>query len=302
MINYMNKIVALFFVLLLTGCIKDGEELCPPEPKVKLHFFAEKFRNASQNPLDDREDIFCDRVTHLRYFLYKDNQLIENKVIDNLKDKSSNCFSLSYDNLAYGNYKMVVVANAVNTLLEGDQSNADNLYIAYPGFSNTEDYFTAVFPFTVNSDEAKEYEVGLLRAHGVIRYTFDNLPSDITGVEVVMTNVHSEKWVTGDYKKACEANHTFIMKSGLRAETDGNFVIGTFPTPANERSAYQMNLYRNGEDAPYFSQVISDTLTVVRNQLLEIATTFNEGNVSFEVVLDSDWDGSLPGGIGEYYE
>lgn len=301
MIRNLKNITFFCLIIVLSGCdIKDGEELCPPEPKVTLHFFAEKFRNASQNPLDDREEKFCDRISYLRYFLYKENQLIEEKVIDNFDNKDSNCFSLMYDDLGYGNYKAVVVANTVNTSLTGDPANADNLYLTYPGTMNTEDYFTAVFPFTVNSDEAKEYEVGLLRAHGVVLYTFNNLPSDITGVEVVMTNVHNEKWVTGDYKKACEANRTFVMTSALRVDMDNDFFIGTFPTPVNERSAYQMNLYRNGEEAPYFSQVISDTLTVVRNQLLEIATTFNDGNVSFEVILDSDWEGSLPGGIGIY--
>lgn len=302
MINNLKNIAFLCLIVILSGCIKDGEELCLPEPKVRLHFFAEKFRNASQNPLDDKEAKFCDRINHLRYFLYKENQLIEEKVVDNFANKDINCFVLEYDKLEYGNYKVVMVGNTVNTSLKGDPANADNLHLVFPGCHNTEDFFTAVFPFTVNSDETKEYEVGLLRAQGVIRYTFHNLPSDVSEVEVIMKNVGSEKWITGAYAKACEADYKFVMNSSLRAITDGDYVIGTFPTPTNEKSVYHMNLYRKGDTEPYFSQMISDTLTVVRNQLLEIATTFSEGNVSFEVILDSDWDGSLPGGIGEYYE
>lgn len=300
MIKNLKNTAFLCLIIFLSGCdIKDGEELCPPEPKVTLHFFAEKFRNASQNPLDDREEKFNDKIRHIRYFLYKEDRLIENKVIDSF-NKNDASFTVTYDNLDYGNYKVVLVSNSVNTALEGDPVNGDNLYIVYPGFDKTEDFFTTVFPFTVNSAEAKEYEVGLLRAQGVIRYTFQNLPADVAGVEVVMKNVGSEKWITGDYKKSCEANHRFVMLTDLRADTNGDYVISTFPTPANEKSVYYMNLYRQGDEEPYFSQMISDTLTVVRNQLLEIATTFNNGNVSFEVILDSDWEGSLPGGIGIY--
>ncbi len=299
----VNILCLMAFITFLSSCdMKDGEIPCPPEPRVKLNFYAEKFRNKSQNPLDDREEKFCDRINHIRYFLYKDNALIEERIIDTFDHTQSDCFSLEYDNLTYGNYKAVVIGNSVKTLLEGDPVVADNMFITFPGCADTEDYFTAVFPFTVNSDESKEYEVGLLRAHGVIRYTFNNLPSDIVGIEVVMKNVASEKWITGDYKEVCDADNRFVVIPVSKAITDGDYVIGTFPTPGNEYSAYYMNLYRENDEEAYFSQMISDTLTVTRNQLLEIATDFNDGNVTFEVILDSDWNGSLPGGIGEIQE
>ncbi len=295
------KYIAFFcLIVFLSGCnIKDGEEPCPPEPRVKINFFAEKFRNKSQNPLDDREEKFCDRINHIRYYLYKDGVLKEEQVVDKFDDTTNNCFSLVFDNLEYGNYELIAIGNSTHTALTGDPVKSSNLVITFPGCGDTEDYFTSVFPFTVNSEESKEYEVGLLRAHGVIRYTFNNMPSDIVGVEVVMKNVGVEKWVTGDYMNAYDADYRFIMNPTLRAITDQDYVIGTFPTPTDERSTYVMNLYRGTEETPYFSQMISDTLTVTRNQLLEIATTFNDGNVSFEVILDSGWDGSLLGGIGE---
>ena len=140
----------------------------------------------------------------------------------------------------------------------------------------------------------------MYRTHGVIRYTFENLPDDAEGTEVIMENVSMEKWITGDYKNVCSANKRFIIPvSELKADSDDDFIIGTFPTLPNNRSIYHLNLYRNGENTPYLTQMISDTLTVIRNQLLEINSTFTDGKFIFNINLDSEWDGSSSGGDGE---
>jgi len=300
MINYFKTIVMFLGVISLTGCIKDGMEECPPEPKIVLEFYAEKFQNKSQNALDDREEKFCDRIKHVRYYLYKDNKLIEDRIVDKFESTVGNCFTLEFNDLAQGQYQMVVIGNSTRNALTGDPVNPANLVITYPGSNDTEDFFTATFPFTV-TNESKKYEIGLYRAHGVIRYHFINMPDDLAGVQVRMSNVGSEKWVTSDYKNVVDATHRFTFtQSATRADIEDNaLVIGTFPTPQNEFSEYHINLYREGEDNPYLSRMIADTLGVIRNQLIDIVTTFNDGNVGFEIYMDNEWDGSLWGGIGE---
>lgn len=301
MTNYLKIVMVLLGVISLSGCIKDGEIECPPEPKIVLEFYAEKFQNKSQNALDDREEKFCDRIKHIRYYLYKDKELIQDRIVDKFDNTTSNCFTLEFDDLQPGQYEIVVVGNSTRNALTGDPLDAANLVITYPGSIDTEDYFTTVFPFTVNATDSRKYEVGLYRAQGVIRYHFINAPEDLAAVQVRMTNVGSEKWVTGDYKNVVDATHRFtLVQTATRADIEeGALVIGTFPTTQNDFSAYHLNLYREGDNNPYMSRMIADTLTVVRNQLIDIVTTFNDGNVDFEIYLDNEWDGSLWGGIGE---
>ena len=55
-------------------------------------------------------------------------------------------------------------------------------------------------------------------------------------------------------------------------------------------------MYKERESTPHISQMITDDLVVRRNQLLDIAVTFNDGYLSFEIDLNSDWDGSSSGG------
>lgn len=284
----------LSLIISLFGCVKDGVDECPecPEAHVKINFFAEKFRNKYQDPLMEREEKFCDRVSHLRYYLYKDGELYSQGMIDSFSDPHSPGFLMEYSGLKYGNYTVVAVANCSGESLSGDPTKMNQLLLTYPGCETTEDYFTAVFPFTVDAPTSDEYNVGLLRAHGVIRYTFENMPSDISDIEIRMENVYGKKWIAGNYEEGTKVSRRYKMNTTGVKQSVEDYVIGTFPSIAGEKSAYYLNLYREGEITPYISQLISDTLTVTRNQLLEIAVKFNDGNLDFEIDLDSDWDGS----------
>jgi len=301
-LKIMAKSIKIFGILLLlaffSGCVKDGEDLCPPAGNVKMDFFVEKFRNKSENPLDDREEDFLNRINHLRYFIYKEGNLYQQGIIDNFTKTSSPSYSFRFTGLDYGNYNMVVVANCTKEALSGDPVNADNLLLTFPGCMDTEDFFTAVFPFSIQSDEVKEYEVGLMRTHGIIRYTFKNMPDNITDMEVVMKNVSQEKWVTGDYRTTCEASRRYAVIPLVKKTEADDYIIGTFPTLTNEKSAYYLNMYKEGETTPYISQMITDDLIVKRNQLLDIAVTLNDGYLSFEIDMDSDWGGSSSGEVG----
>ncbi|MDU1891670.1 MAG: FimB/Mfa2 family fimbrial subunit [Dysgonomonas sp.] len=296
MTNNIRIIGILLLIAFFSSCVKDGENPCPPAGSVKVDFFVERFRNQSENPLDDREDDFQSRVNHLRYYIYKDGDLYDQGMISNFTKAASPSHTFQFTGLDYGNYNMVVVANCTKNALSGDPVYADNLLLTFPGCADTEDFFTAVFPFSVQSDEVKEYEVGLLRTHGVIRYTFENLPDDITDMEVVMKNVYQQKWVTGDYKETCEALQRYTIVPLVKQAVDDEYIIGTFPTPADERSTYYLNMYKAGEETPYISQMITDDLVIRRNQLLDIAVKFNDGYLSFEIDMDSDWNGSSSGG------
>lgn len=288
----------LLSVLLLTSsCITEGEELCPTGD-VRLHLYAEKFQNRSQNPLDAKEEKFCDRVSHLRYFLYKGDILSQEGIVSEFNDKDINCYSLDFDNLDYGEYQVLLVCNSSKKALLGDAKKAEDLYLAYPGSTETEDFFTAFFSFNVNSEEKKEYDIGLLRAQGIIRYSFVNMPSDVTKMQIVMENVAGEKWITGDYKNIYRNTQDYTITKPLRDSETNAYVIGTFPTVVNEKSSYFLSLFREGEEEPFISELITDQVDIIRNQLIDITAIFKDGKIDCLIQLNNEWDGWNPGGNG----
>ena len=298
-----KNIKFISFILLacfsLVGCVKDGVDECPAGD-VKVNLFVEKFQNKSQNALDSREDIFANVIKHTRYYLYRDGVLYKEGIIDNFKNTTGNHHPLYFTELDYADYELVVVSNSSRDALSGDVSFSKNLLVTYPGCTDTEDYFSAVLPFKVDSDKTMEFDLGLLRMQGVIRYNFKNMPSDIIAMEIAMDNVTSEKWITGDYKKAYKASRSFDIIP-LRVDNEelrnSAYVMETFPTLAGEKATYNLALFRDGEIAPYRSEIISSDITVTRNQLLDLLVTFNaDGTLGFEILLDNSWDGSSDGG------
>lgn len=296
MIRNITIIIGLFFItFILSGCVKDGLDECPAG-RIKLNLYVEKFRNPSQDPLNDVEDNFSDRINHLRYYLYRDGELVEQNMVMNFTKSASSSYTLEFSDLDYGDYNMVVVGNCTKTALAGDPTVADNLVLTFPTCAETEDFFTATYPFKVNSNDVIEHDMGLLRTQGVIRYAFNNVPTDVSDIEVVVKNVCAEKWITGDYKTTCEASHRYLMAPLKNQKSKNDYIIGTFPTPQNEKSAYYIHVYRESDTTPYLEQLITDTMSVVRNQLVDIAVTFNGDALDFEINLDNKWDGSTPGG------
>lgn len=294
-------IAILLSIAFFSACVKDGEDLCPPEPKdltgnAIIHVYAEKFRNKSQNPLDDRVDNFGEVISHLRYFIYKNGELFDEGIIDKFPKADLDRHTFTISDLEYGEYKMVLVANSIRERLTGVAAKSANLLLTFPGCLDNEDYFTAVFPFSIKDDRNTEYDVGLLRTNGVIRYTFNNMPAEVSDIEVVMKNVYLEKWIDGEYKNVCDANMKYTIIPLKRQTVTDDYIIGTFPTPANEYSAFHINLYQKGETEPYMSRMVAEDLSVIRNQLLDITVTFNNGELDFIIDLDSDWDGTSSGG------
>lgn len=306
----MHKIFQIITMLILvatsTSCIRDGLIECPGN--VRLLFYAEQFQNSSNDPLAATESVFTNRVKHLRYYLYCEGELYDQGILEKLPESTAPDYIYAMEKADYGNYEMVVIANCSKTALTGNPANPANLVLTFPGCADTEDYFTAVYPFTVNSDELVTHTVGLLRTQGLIIYRFVNMPAEISDVDILIENVSNQKWIKGDYMQTGSANSRYAIVPLTQSPRkrinslagEERYVMGTFPTLTNEKATYHLGLYRNGEPEPFRRQMITDTLTVRRNQLLEVIATFDtDYNVDFEINLNPDWDGSTIGGETE---
>ncbi|MCD8182601.1 MAG: hypothetical protein LUE99_05335 [Bacteroides sp.] len=105
--------------------------------------------------------------------------------------------------------------------------------------------------------------------------------------------------IEGDYSGQIEVTKRIPVSAVTRAATESKDItvtLGTFPTTKGMRSAYRLRLYKEGGEEPLYNGTVIDTLTVRRNQLLNVDTRFREGSSSFEVVVNTTWDGSIPGG------
>lgn len=290
----LGIIVALFT---LAGCIKEDLDPCPAG-NVRMNIYAEKFQNISEDPMLSTETDFKGRMSHLRYFLYQGDVLKDQGIVRDFSGVNGAFYTLSWQNLDFGDYRLVLVGNSTANAMTGDGSVADNLLLTYPGADLTEDYFSAVFPFTVDCNCTTDFNVGLSRMQGVVRYTFKNVPADLTDIEIGMTGVTAQKHITGDYEGAGNATHRHTILP-VRAVAGPDFSIGIFPTLPDKKAVFSMKLYRNHEPEPYYDRMVTDTLRIRRNQLLEIGTTFSDGEVFFEIKMDASWDGSTPGGDTE---
>lgn len=292
----MNAKLLLFLsVLLFAGCIHESLDPCPVGD-VKVNIYVEKFQAVTHNYDTDMEVAFNTRIQDIHYFLFKDNALIEEGRIADCSSYMSPPYTFQRQGLEFGDYCLAIVSNC--SAYVGGSAPAD-LFFTYAGVDNKEDYFAVCFPFTVDCDCQTEYNAYMERTHGVVRYTFSNVPADISGIEMTMTNVGNKKLIDGDYSGQMEVTKRVPVSAVTRAVTDNNDItvtLGTFPTTTGMRSAYRLRLYKNGGREPWYDGTVTDTLTVRRNQLLNIATRFTEGTSPFEVSVNTTWDGSISGG------
>lgn len=294
-----NKILSILSLFLLSGCIHETLDPCPAGD-VKINIYVEKFQAVTHNYQADMEAAFNTRINDIHYFLFKDDALMEEGRISDCSQYTSPPYTFERTGLEFGDYCLAIVSNC--SAYVGGQSASD-LFFTYAGADNKEDYFAVCFPFRVDCDCLTEHNAYMERAHGVIRYTFSDIPQDMSGIEVTMTNVADKKMVDGDYSGQIEVTKRIPVGSATRSEANADgkltFVLGTFPTTTGMRSAYRLRLYRNGEDQPWYNATVTDTLTVRRNQLLDIAGKFNGDTPSFEVLINTNWDGTNWGGGSE---
>lgn len=283
-------------ILLYTGCIHETLDECPVGD-VKIKVYVEKFQAVTHNYRTDMEDLFNTRIKDIHYFLFKEQALIEEGRIEDFSLYSGPYYTFERKGLEFGDYCLALVSNC--SAYVGGSTPAE-LFFTYAGVDNKEDYFAVCFPFTVECDCQSEYNVYMERVHGVIRYIFSNVPEYLTEMEMTMTNVGNKKSIDGDYSGQIAVTKRFPIRQLTRAANaneDITVVLGTFPTATGLRSAYQLRLYKNGEEEPWYNETVTDTLTVRRNHPLDIFTRFTGDIPSFEVLVNTAWDGSASGGV-----
>ena len=66
-----------------------------------------------------------------------------------------------------------------------------------------------------------------------------------------------------------------------------------------ERTSWRLRLYGE-DDAPLYDRVVTDTLRIECNQLIDLTARFEEGDfrgeIEFSVDVDTTWDGANEGG------
>lgn len=290
-----TKLLLLLSIILFAGCIRETLDPCPTGD-VKVNVYVEKFQAATHDYGTDMEASFNTRIQDIHYFLYKDNALIEEGRITDCTPFVAPPYAFERKGLDFGDYSLILVSN-YSAPIGGNAPT--ELVFNYGGVDNKEDHFAVYFPFRVDCDCESEYNTYMERAHGVIRYTFHDIPQELSGIEITMTNVGNKKMIAGEYSGQTEVVKFIPVTPQTRAnnaEEPLTVVLGTFPTAAGSQSAYHIRLFKNGEDEPYYNETVTDKLTIQRNQLLDIVTRFMGDIPSFEIRLDTAWDGSNSGG------
>lgn len=297
------KITGLMLVLqAFTACeIRIGEDPCPD---VNFRLFAEVFQNPEmEDPLHETEPNFYSRIGCLHYLLYKDGVLVDQDQMEVSGNAPSHPLPLV--GLPYGDYVLVVVGNCKKNKLTGDSGDLNSLQLCYPGWNNTEDFFYRLFPFTVDSREDKAYDIGLYRAHGFVRASFVNMPEFISKIQIRVGNVTLVREIRNQFFVTRHDEAVSFDISNANLYTDG-FIVGTFPTIRQDKlsepedTPIYIDLFHDGDPVtPYYTACAGTDLEIVRNHLLDLRMIFNDGNTSFEISLDTEWDGALfPGGGG----
>ena len=279
----------------LTGCIKESLDECKTGD-IEIKVYVEKFQATSEVIPDDMEASFDTRIKNLRYYLYQGNMLLEQGTIDDLSGVTGPDYIFRRTDLAFGSYTLALVGNGTDAVLEGSPDQPGGFLLVYPEADRTDDYFTAVFPFTVDCQCVTYLETALQRAHGVVRFHFVNLPPRTVELAMTLEGVSGAKQVTGGFTGSRDVTYR-IPVGALTASDTPQAVIGTFPTANGGQTVYRLALYGTDPQTPFYNGTVSDNVPVKRNQLTDVLATFTpEGDINVSIELDKEWDGSLDGG------
>ena len=268
---------AFLCLLSAMSCIEEKLDPCPPQGgSVTVALRVEKFQARPPYRPSDFEQEFGKRIHSLDYLLYADGQLIGQGRADDLQT------AVGRDYL----FRM------------GTTDAPEARYIVYQGEKNGDDHFRADVPFEVTCPCRNEFEAVLQRVHGITRFRFENIPARIASVEVVLDNVGQRMPLCGEPDLACEVSKC-VPAAQLRTRAAGSFTLGTFCTLPGVRTSWRLRLYGE-DDAPLYDRVVTDTLRIECNQLIELTARFKEGDfqeeIEFSVNVDTTWDGANEGG------
>ncbi len=300
----MKSLSYISFVLLLlssaVSCIEEDLDACPPEGgAVEVVLRTEKFRTRPPYAPEDLEENFAARIHSLHYLLYADGRLIEQGSLDDVQAARGGAYVFRHDPLPFGAYRLVFVANATEGMMSGSPDAPENYYVVYQGEGRGDDHFRADLPFEVTCPCRNEFETVLQRIHGVTLFRFEQLPTEITSVEVSLDEVGARIPLAGEPDRPCTVSKR-IAADGLPARAAGAFTLGTFSTLPATRTSWRWKLYAGEDAAPVYDRLVTDTLRIECNQLLELKARFREddfrGGIDFSVDVDTTWDGANEGG------
>lgn len=292
---------AFLCLMSAVSCIEETLDPCPPQGgNVTVALRVEKFRTRPPYRPSDFEPEFAERIHSLNYLLYADGQLIERGVADDLQAADGDTYLFHHDALPLGAYRLAFAANVTPRMMTGTTDAPELRYIVYQGETNGDDHFRVDLPFEVTCPCRNEFETVLQRVHGVTRFRFENIPAGITSVEVALDNVGERMPLCGEPDLPCEVSKR-VPTVQLMSRAGGTFTLGTFCTLPGVKTSWRLKLYGDDE-APLYDRVVTDTLRIECNQLIELKARFREddpaGGIEFSVDVDTTWDGVNEGGGG----
>lgn len=298
----MKKIYLTFAFLGLlaaVSCIEEDLDACPEEGgPVAVTLRAEKFQARPPYAPSDLEENFAARIRSLDYLLYADGRLVDEGNLDGQLTGDGGSYVFRHEPLPFGTYRLAFVANTPAHVMAGSKDAPEHWFIVYEGEKGN-DHFRTDLTFEVSCPVRNEFEAVMRRVYGVTRFRFENIPAEIEAVEVSLDHVGERIPVSGAPDRACEVSKR-VQVAEMAAS--GAFTLGTFPTLPGERSTWRLKLY--GEDAarPLYDRIVTDTLRIESNQLLDLKVRFREDefleDIEFTVDVDTAWDGSNDGGGG----
>ncbi len=300
----MKKILlaSIICILGLASCIhRDLEECETADLLVRIYverFGDEQAFSRSESYVETSEPYFNTRIEDMDYYLYKDNVLIESGSFSDALRTEGVYYTFRRNDIPWGNYKLALMANCVEDVVTGSPDNLDEMSIVYSGVGETEDYFIDVLPFSITQNALHEYDTQLKRLHGVVRYNLINVDPEITAVEVSMDGLTRSGCIMGTYSEDFDYSKTIYVNSGeSRAAVIGDpNIVATFPTMEGRKSSWSIKIYKDDPDVPFYERTISSDVEVVRNRLLDLSMKLEKDNYSFEIKVNTDWDGTTEGG------
>lgn len=294
-LNYIP--FALLGLLAGVSCIEEDLDACPPEGGgVAITVRVEKFRTRPPYDPEELEPSFNSRIHSLRYLLYDERQLIEEGELIQARTADDGSYLFRHDPLPFGAYRLALVANTEPKTMTGTTDAPESRFIVYR--DGGDDHFRSYLPFEVTCPCSNEFETVLQRVHGVTRFRFENLPPEISAVEVSLDNVGARIPLNGEPDQPREVVRR-VRTADLGTRSEGAFTLGTFSTLPGLKSSWRLKLFAEDQTTPVYERLVTDTLRIERNQLLELTARFNDMQIEFEVDVDSSWDGSNDGGGGE---
>lgn len=290
--TYISGIISTLLLLSLSGCWKENVSNCWMGD-VTVRVVAEKFQSS---PGGDLEENLGRRVKTLRYYLYKEEALYRQGVIDSRSALDVQHLILSFPKLGFGNYSLALLANVPEGAIEGTDV-CEHLSFDYPGISDTDDYLVSCYKFTVDCDCGLDDFAVLHRTQGVIELQLKNLPDNITEIEIELDKLSNMCSVDTLYHGETSSRYRIATEQVKKGNTV-TVVTGSFPTVTDGQTALILKLYADGQPGFLaFKTKITD-LRITRNQLIRMAADFKNdisGKIEFSIKVNPSWDGTEGG-------